>query len=126
MHIREYFLEIQNLLNQISGISVQEINFDERSEFIGYIKGRTVFINGYILYISEYVDVEYAIEKIKYSYHFMQGDRMIFRYDNASDPHVKYLRTYPNHKHTSNEQIIESEPPNLEVVLEEIISILEI
>ena len=56
----------------------------------------------------------------------MQGDRMIFRYDNASDPHIKYLKTYPNHKHTSNGLIVESEPPNLEVVFGEIISILEI
>lgn len=74
MHIKEYFRQIQELLDQVSGISIQDILLDERSEFIGYIKGQVVFIEGYRLYISEYVDAEYSIDKIKYSYHFMFKD----------------------------------------------------
>jgi hypothetical protein len=124
MHIREYFHQIQILFDQISKISIQEILFDERSEFIGYIKGQIIFINGYRLYVSEYVDVEHTIDKIKYSYHLMQKDRIIFRYDNASDPHAKYLSTYPNHKHIFEDLLVGSEAPNLEMVLKEVISLL--
>ncbi|MBM3212366.1 hypothetical protein FJZ33_09105 [Candidatus Poribacteria bacterium] len=126
MRIRDYFGYVQNLLNQISSIGTQNFTFDERSEFIGYIKGQITFVDGSRLYISEYIDVEYTIDKIKYSYHFMQGKQILFRYDNASDPHARNLKTYPHHKHTVNDTLVESWVPNLEDILEEVKFLLRI
>lgn len=126
MHIRDYFHYIQSLLNQIASISTQNFTFDERSEFIGYIKGQITFVDGSHLYISEYIDVEYSIDKIKYSYHLMQGKQILFRYDNASDPHARNLKTYPRHKHTANGRLIESSVPVLEDILKEAKFLLQI
>jgi hypothetical protein len=68
MHIRDYFHQIQNALNKISSISTQNITFDERSEFIGYITGQITFIDGSRLHLSEYIDVEYTIDRIFLSF----------------------------------------------------------
>jgi hypothetical protein len=126
MHIRDYFRYIQNILDGISYISTQSINFDERSEFIGYIKGRIDFIDGSHLHISEYVDVEHGIDRLKYSYHLINKEQILMRYDNASDPHAKRLRTFPHHKHTLNGELAESNAPSLEEVLKETKNLLEL
>ncbi len=125
MHIRDYFHQIQTLLNRISTISTQNITFDERSEFIGYLTGQITFVDGSCLYLSEYIDVERIIDKIKYSYHLMRGSQVLFRYDNASDPHARRLKTYPHHKHTADGQLVESMAPTLKEVLEEAIDLLQ-
>ena len=133
MHIRDYFYWIQNLLNQISSISIQNITFDERSEFIGYITGQITFVDSSRLYLSEYIDVEHTVDKIKYSYHLMRGNQVLFRYDNASDPHARRLKTYPHHKHTVNGKLhtvngklVESTTPTLEEILEEVKGLLQL
>ncbi len=61
MHRRDYFHRILNVLNRISSISTQNITFDERSEFIGYITGQITFVDGSRLYLSEYIDEEKLI-----------------------------------------------------------------
>ena len=61
MHRRDYFHRILNVLNRISSISTQNITFDERSEFIGYITGQITFVHGSRLYLSEYIDEEKLI-----------------------------------------------------------------
>jgi len=61
MYIRDYFHQIQTLLNRISTISTQNITFDERSEFIGYLKGQIIFVDGSCLYLSEYKDSSYFL-----------------------------------------------------------------
>jgi len=126
MHIRDYFNKVHGVLDQISNISIQNVTFDERSEFIGYITGHVTFVGGYRLYISEYVDVEHTIDRIKYSYHLMIEDEVLFRYDNASDPHARQLKTYPAHKHNANGKLIESLAPTLEAVLEEARGLLQL
>ena len=125
MHIRDYFHRIQTLLNRISTISTQNITFDERSEFIGYLTGNITFVDGSCLYLSEYIDVEHTIDKIKYSYHLMRESQILFRYDNASDPHARRLKTYPHHKHTVDGELVESIAPTIEDILEEVIELLQ-
>jgi hypothetical protein len=126
MRIKDYFHQIQNILDSISCISIQSITFDERSEYIGYVKGRIDFADGSHLYISEYVDVEHIIDKLKYSYHLICEGQVLIRYDNASDPHAKRLRTFPHHKHTLNGELVESNVPELEEVLKEAKNLLKL
>jgi len=61
-----------------------------------------------------------GIEKYKYGYNYRKGDEVLFRYDNAHDPGAKKLASFPHHKHLGKDIIIESEPVNLWVVMEEI------
>jgi hypothetical protein len=78
MQITEYFDQIQSDLDIVAEISSRYIAFDQRSNFIGYIRSDIYFIDGSRLHSSEYVDVEWGIDRIKYSYHLMQADRFLF------------------------------------------------
>ncbi len=120
MQITDYFDQILSNLDTVAEISSQNITFDQRSNFIGYIRGDIYFIDDSRLHFSEYVDVEWDIDRIKYSYHFMRKDKFLFRYDNAPDPRAKALKTYPHHKHTADGQIVESTAPTLAEVIAEI------
>jgi hypothetical protein len=55
----------------------------------------------------------------------MRGGQVFFRYDNASDPHARHLKTYPHHKHTADDKLMESMVPTLEEVLKEAIDLLQ-
>ncbi len=55
-------------------------------------------------------------ELIKYSYHFMKGNKVI-RWDNV--PHHKEISSYPHHKH-ENDKVKESTKMDIDLVLEEI------
>ena len=59
-----------------------------------------------------------------YSYHFMQKNRFLFRYDNAFDPRARTLKTYPHHMHTADGQFIDSTAPTLAEVIVEIQALL--
>jgi len=71
------------------------------------------------MFLSEYLDLRYKIEKLTYSFHYQNKETgLIFRYDNAAHkPALEFL----DHKHVGNE-IYQSAIPELRVVLEEIIS----
>jgi hypothetical protein len=43
---------------------------------------------------------------------------MVFRYDNA--PHFPKLASAPHHKHTNENDVLASQPPDLQSVLKEI------
>ena len=124
MQITDYFAQIQFNLATIAEISSRDITFDQRSSFIGHIWGDIYFADGSRLHFPEYVDVEQVIDRVKYSYHFMQKDRLLFRYDNASDPRARVLKTYPHHIHTTDGQLIDSAAPTLAEVIAEIQELL--
>lgn len=120
MQITDYFAQIQFNLATIGEISNRDLTFDQRSTFIGHIRGDIYFIDGSRLHFSEYVDVEQTIDRVKYSYHFMQKNQFLFRYDNASDPRARNLNTYPHHMHTADGQLLDSTAPTLAEVIAEI------
>ena len=87
------------------------------------MEGRLRFWDGSLLRFYESV-VERGLSLIKseYVYHYQSdGDRLIFRYDNA--PHHPEISSHPHHKHLgdqSGEQIVAAQPPGLPEVLREI------
>lgn len=119
MLITEYFHKIESRVVECPNVVESTITKDKRSEYIGIIEGKIVFTDNSFLYFIEFVDVKFDIESYKYSYHYQdcQGC-LIFRYDMA--PHHKNIKTFPHHKHISNDQVIESTCPTLSQVLDEI------
>ena len=92
---------------------------DSRSDYVGFIQGNLEFSQGSRLFFKEYIDLQESIEKLSYSFHYQDYENnLIFRYDNAK--HKPDLG-YTNHKHIKN-KIIESETPNIEQVILEIIN----
>ena len=120
MHITDYFNQMPANLDGVTAISSRNIIFDQRSDVAGYIRGVIDFTDGSQLHFSEYVNVEWGINRMKYSYHFMQKNQLLFRYDNASNPKARRLKTYPHHKHTTDGKMIESSAPTLVEVIAEI------
>ncbi|MCF6158714.1 MAG: hypothetical protein E3K32_09115 [wastewater metagenome] len=122
MLIAEYFQDFTKTINEFSKsgfITTSELKIDPRTEKIGLIKAIIQFIDDSRLFVTEYVDLRYKIEKLSYSFHYQdKNDNIIFRYDNAIH---KSMLNFSNHKHFKG-TILNSEVPELRNVLEEIIS----
>ncbi len=122
MLIAEYLQDFAKIINEYSKsgfIITSELKIDFRTEKIGVIKAIIQFIHDSKLFVTEYVDLRYKIEKLSYSFHYQDKyDNIIFRYDNAVH---KPMVSFTHHKHFEG-TILNSEIPELRDVLEEIIS----
>jgi len=123
MLAKEYFAALQQALAESPSCS-QQVNFDARTEYIGVVRGTLIFEDESILHFTEYVNTEHQIQRLKYRYQYQRADGVtIFRYDNA--PHHKSVSTFPHHKHIgAGGQPVESTAPELQDVLDEIISLI--
>jgi len=119
MPIKGYFQEIRQLLANSLIVASHSITEEERPPSAGLIRGLLTFTDGSQLQFKEFVVYKDSIQIKKYSYHYTRSNQLVFRYDNALDPSVRHLSTYPHHKHLSSD-IISSDPPSLSDVLEEI------
>ena len=119
MRIEEYCHQIDATLAQFPQVALKTMSYDQRSEAKGFIRGLVLFDDGSELHVREFVDVSVGIERFKYSYHYMRGGHLVFRYDNAADITARDFATYPHHKHVG-EVIQAAAAPTLYEVLEEI------
>jgi hypothetical protein len=122
MLIIEYFRRVEDVISSFPGITSQEISFEQRTRHIGLIKGILTFPDNSELHFKEFVDVGNEVIKYKYAYHYQKDDKLIFRYDNHPIP----LRSIPpHHKHDrSEENILKSDIPDLQEILNEILKSL--
>jgi hypothetical protein len=114
---------VQSLLNAAADspiVSASNIVLDKRTNRSGLIHGDLYFLDGSRLHFRELVDIEDAMIRLMYSYHYQDSsDRLIFRYDDT--PHHPEIMGFPHHKHVEQEaNILVSEPPSLVGVLTEI------
>ena len=66
---------------------------------------------------------EHKTSKIRrYSFHVFENGKMKIRWDNA--PHFPDVKTFPNHKHYKS-SILESEEMTIEMVLDELSSMIK-
>lgn len=99
-------------------ITSSEIKADFRTERTGLIKGVIEFIDDSKLFLTEYVDLRYKLEKLTYTYHYQdKTGQLIFRYDNAV--HRPRLG-FKEHKHLED-KVISCDIPEIREVLEEIL-----
>ncbi len=102
-------------------ITSSEIKGDFRTEKVGLIRGVVEFINESKLFLTEYVDLRYKLDKLTYAYHCQdKNGQLIFRYDNALH---KPRHPFKEHKHIKGE-VIPCHMPELSEVLDEILSSL--
>jgi hypothetical protein len=96
--------------------------YDKRGTHEGYIRGELYFVDGSVLHVREFVDVEITIDRLMYVYHYMDtAQTFVFRYDDTGHHHKLNLPTYPHHKHEGSENnVIASPAPDLASVLNEI------
>lgn len=122
MLITEYYLRVETLVSDCPAIISRELSFEERTHHIGLIKGILTFNDGSELHVKEFLDVGESVIKYKYAYHYQRGNTLVFRYDN----HPITLRNIPeHHKHHLSEQNIHAcGVPDLESVLNEVLSLL--
>lgn len=94
------------------------LSVDARTPKIGVIRAQIVFFDGSQLYLTEYVDARYRLEKLSYSHHCQdEGGNLLFRYHNAAH---KPPLSFPSHKHLPGGAIIEASVPDLENILDEV------
>ena len=119
--LRDYVAGLTNVINDYSGTNLivgSQLITDYRTEKIGIVEGRLIFIDHSELHFIEYVDVRYRVQKVMYSYHYQRKHGgLIFRYDNAK--HRPRL-PFENHKHLDSDEIVQSDAPQFGQVLEEI------
>jgi len=105
VQVKDYFAEIQNLLQRSAFIENVDVEYDVKSKNIGIIQGTLEMIDGFTLQFMELINIERdKITRPKYRFHLMSvNDEMIFRYDNA--PHHPEIATHPHHKHVKGESV---------------------
>ncbi|MEA3360277.1 MAG: DUF6516 family protein [Thermodesulfobacteriota bacterium] len=123
MYITDYFRQIDQVILDCPAIISKELLFDQRTKYIGFLKGTVSFRDGSELHFKEFIDTEARITKYKYGYHYQKDDRLIFRYDNH--PHPARKDTPSHHKHVSYEDnVVSASIPGLEDVLKEVVMYL--
>ena len=123
MYITDYFRQIDQVILDCPAIISKELLFDQRTKYIGFVRGTLVFRDGSELHFKEFIDSEVGIVKYKYGYHYQKSDKLLFRYDNHPYPAKKNIPSH--HKHISNEEnIIPVSIPDLEDILKEVIMYL--
>jgi len=101
MQIKAYLDGILDVIAANPHVESQSILFEERPPDAFIITGSINFIDGSKLHVKEFLVLRSDSANIlKYGYHYLSNKgELIFRYDNALDPKVRGLSTYPEHKH---------------------------
>jgi hypothetical protein len=126
LRIENYFERVHQILQACLIIQSFNVAYDKRGSHEGFIHGQVHFLDGSILYVREYVDVETTLDRLVYAYQYMASDeQLVFRYDNTGHHKKLKLYTYPHHKHAGSvDNVIESTAPDLAAVLKEIESLI--
>jgi len=127
MQVKDYFTEIQKLLQKSALIENINVEYDVKSKNIGIVQGTLEIIDGSILQFMELINAKGdKITRPKYRFHLMDtNDEVIFRYDNA--PHHPEIATHPHHKHVKGENVPkQSKEVGLKDVLSEIERVVRI
>ena len=122
MRIETYFQRLCETIE--AGAIVQSFNmtYDKRGPHEGFIRGELYLVDGSILHVREFVDVEVEVERLVYVYQYMDSaGTLVFRYDNTGHHKRLNLPTYPHHKHQGSEDnVVASDAPDLPSVLAEV------
>lgn len=122
MRIEAYFQHVRDLIETCPVAQSFHVTYDKRGTHEGFIRGELHFIDGSLLHLREFVDVETTINRLLYVYQYMDTAKtLIFRYDNTGHHKKLNLPTYPHHKHEGREgRVVSASAPTLKDVLGEI------
>lgn len=126
MSLRDYFKTIRAAIEGIENHGFTDsIEYDEQKRFgkQAVLTIKLVFINGNQLFIKEYIDWRYGINRVSYAYHYQNNrQELIFRYDNAKH---RPLLEEREHKHFHDGAVRMIAAPNIEDLLYEAIETIE-
>ena len=122
MHIEAYFAQVRDAIETCPVVQAFNVSYDKRSTHEGFIRGEVYFVDGSMLHLREFVDVEIALDRLTYVYQYMNAtQQLLFRYDNTGHHRKLNLSTYPHHKHKGSEDnVVASPAPDVTAVLNEI------
>ncbi len=122
MRIEAYFRKLRRIIESHPAIRSFNVAYDKRGSHEGFVCGEVYFVDGSVLHLREFVDVESGVNRLVYAYHYVDPDgNLIFRYDNTGHHRRLNLPTYPHHKHEGSEHnVVASHAPDLAAVLNEI------
>ena len=126
MLLNEYLALFRKALEKIEqyGFSDSiEIKEEIRANKQAVLNARVVLIDNSVLYIKEYIDARYGIERMSYGYQYQDREgNLIFRYDNAK--HRPDLG-YEAHKHLADGSISAAALPDIFDLVDEILGYLK-
>lgn len=108
MLARDYYLSlIQAFISFPFTVEVRLV-FDEVTEHECHIHGSVRLERSAILFVSEYCNLQNALEPVKYRYHLQtEAGEFLSRWDNA--PHHPRIATHPHHLHLNDGRVLASE-----------------
>ena len=96
MRIEAYFQQLRQTIDACAVIRSFNVTYDKRGTHEGFIRGEIYFIDGSTRHFREFVDVEITVERLTYSYHYVDSsNKLVFRYDNTGHHKKIGLPTYP-------------------------------
>ena len=116
--LSQYLADIENSIRKLESVNVEIYEEEVLTSSRVNLRIRVRFLSGYLLELNEAVVLEEnQITHLSYRYHFQDHhNNLIFRYDNT--PHFPDLKSFPHHKHLSN-NVEESDMPLILNVIEE-------
>jgi hypothetical protein len=122
LRIEAYFQSLRESIEASPVVDFSSMTYDKRGSYEGFVRGEICFVDGSILHLREFVDVELEVDRLTYVYQYMNPNKeLTFRYDNTGHHKELNLQTYPYHKHDGSEDTVVSSPaPDLAAVLSEI------
>ena len=128
MRIEAYFQQLRENIDSCPIVRSFNVTYDKRGSHEAFIRGEVYFVDGSILHLREFVDVEISVDGLTYVYQYMDpAKKLVFRYDNTGHHKKLNLPTHPHRKHEGSEQnVIASPAPDLAAVLNEIQILVEL
>ena len=128
MSIESYFQHVGRLIEGCPIVQSSRVTYDKRARHEGFIRGELFFVDGSMLHLREFVDVEDEIDRFTYVYQYMDANQsLVFRYDNTGHHKKLNLPSYPHHKHVGSEDVVvAASAPSLVEVLNEIMMMVEL
>jgi hypothetical protein len=122
LRIEVYFQQVRKIIDSCPFLRLSTVTYDKRGSHEGFIRGELDFVDGSVLHLREFVDVEIAVDRLMYVYQYMgAAGNLVFRYDNTGHHRKLNLSTYPHHKHQGSEDnVVASSAPDLKTALDEI------
>lgn len=117
MTLEEYFANVLQLIQTLTGVDVERYEEQLLSATRGNLRLRLRFADQALLEISEAVlCTARTLQWLSYRYHYQEPSGFVLRYDNA--PHHPEVATHPDHKHVENDVLASSHPTIAQVLLE--------
>jgi hypothetical protein len=128
LRVEVYFQQLRNLFEASPLVASFEVAYDKRSTHEGFVHGELYFVDGSLLHIRDYVDVETGVDRLLYVYQYLSASgTLVFRYDNTGHHKKLKLTTYPHHKHEGGEgNVIAATAPEFSDVLEEMERLIQL